>query len=712
MNDVSIHPEVQKNKDLYRDYKTSDRDTFTNNLIEDREFYFGEQFPDSIKNQFESEGRMATPVNEVLPAVDLIIQQLTENSPRFKATAREDSDVEVAYYVSRLYDYIWYISKGEVRIERYSRDFVTGGMGILFVYPDFQADNNRGEIKLTDLDPLYVYFDPDCKEPDGSDSQNIFISQLISEEVIKNNYPKIDLTKISWETGQEYAAQRAQTQGTISFPNMAITSKYARYIDRYTKIKIQKYNVFDRNGTVDLTFEKEEDFKKWLEQPAFIVTKLGQEQYISDDAIVEELLKIYKQYGEVYHLVVDPQTGTPIMVSGLEDEMSIPNSTTRLQLITKGDLIKNGIYELSQPMLDRIRRVLSIADQLVIDEVLPISNQPIIACMLHHNRNPYPCGDIRVVKPLQEQLNILDSRIQSYLQLITKLRVFTAKGSGLKKQIEANATGSGMDVYEVDYDTGTVPVFAQYPPLPAGIMQQRENLIRQIQRIIGAYAFQDGDVTQSPNTASGTTQIDEFMKRRSASKKRKIESSLNQVAKVISEYIPVIYDQRKVIRLVRPNHTKPEEIIFNDKQEEAGQIKTINDLSTFQFDIQIMSGSMLPSNRTQERAELLKSYEIGIIKNPKYYLMKTDFENIEEIIEEEDALKQAQNAIQQLQQQIEDLQGALQRKSNEVIQANEKVVVKNFETKIHKAGNDIDTAVQQHKNKLNAAPKKVNGGSK
>jgi hypothetical protein len=703
---MTIDKEVQLSKDIFLSYKSNDRQTFTDNLIEDREFFFGEQYKEEVKNQFESEGRMAAPVNEVLPAIDLIVQQLTENSPRFHAVAREDSDNKVAYYISRLYDWIWYISKGETRIEKFSRDYIGTGMGVLFVYPDFQADNGRGEIKIIDIDPLYVYFDPQSKEPDGSDSTHILISELISEEIIKLYYPQIDITTLVPEAGNEYSRQRGQTQGTTQFSDKEGRIQFFRYIDRYTKTIQRKINIYDPNSNIDITFEKQEDFEEYTKKPAFIITRFGKEEYISEDAQVAQLMSIYQSTGGEYQLIQDPQTGQPQIVPGIANPGANPSTTTRLKLITKGNLIALGVYQVSQTQQQRIQRVLSIGDNLIDNEILSISEHPVIACMLHHNRNPYPCGDIRVVKPLQEQLNILDSRIQEYLKLITKLRVFTTKGGGLKKQLEKDPTGSGMDVYEVDYEVGNVPVFPQYPPLPAGIMIQRQNLIQQIQRIVGAYAMQDGDVSQAPNTASGTTQIDEFMKRRSAHKKRKLEASLNQVAKVIGQYIPYIYTDRKMIRLISPNHFKPEEIIFNNPVEENGQIHLLNDLKTFECDVQVVSGSMLPTNRTQERAELQKMYELGIIRNPKWYLLKTDFEDIETIIAEEDALKQAQQAIQQMTEQIKQLQGALQRKSNEVIQANEKVVVNKFATTLHKAGNDVETAVQQQKNKLNAEPSK------
>lgn len=698
------HEEVKVNEQKYLDYKSGDRNIWANHFIEDKEFYLGEQFTEEVKQSYQNRGLMAAPINETLPSIDLVIADLTSNDPRFSAVAMEDSDTKVASWVADLFFWIWYISKGQSKVERAVRDFCKGGVGVLMCYPDVYADNGRGELKITDVDPLEVYIDPRSKEPDSSDAADIIISKLLCEEVIKLNYPDFDFEHAEQETGNDYSRQRADTQGQVIFAGKPPNSREYRSIERFTKIRIKRFHVEDPNSNFEKTFEDVEDFNRWGKEPAVIVTKLGMpDRYITEDSEVQQFIQIFEKYGSTYYVVQD-QMGNKDLVSGIEDPanpFAVPGSTTKLEIVAKSKLVEDGIIYYREPLVSRIKRVLSIGGILMANEILPIEEYPIVTFMLHHNRNPYASGDIRVIKPLQEQLNILDQRIQAYLRMITTLRGFVNSNSGLKKAIDKSGDPMGMEIYEIDMENNAPPVFPQYPPLPAGVMQQRENIIRQIQRIIGAYSFQDGDTSQAPRTLGATDRIDEFMRRRTAYKKRKIESSLNQLAKAISQYIPFVYNTRKMIRLLLPNHHNPITTILNDPvRGEDERIKLVNDVVTMRYDVRLISGSMMPSNRSQERAELMQTYQLGILKDPEWYIRKSDFENTDEMLERESLVNQLMGQVQQLIEQVKSLEGQLQTKSREVIQMNEKVAVEKTKSNLKGMESEIKHSVIHTKERL------------
>lgn len=702
MDELTKDEEVLNSEEILLRYKSGDRPTWVNHFIEDREFYFGEQFDHAVKESYEIKGLLAAAINETLPAVDQIIADLTANSPRFTAMASEDSDTKVANHVAFLFDWIHYISDGDEQVERYTRDFCEGGVGVLYGFPDYDADNGRGELKYINLDPIHVYIDPSSKEPTSKDSANILYSDIKSEDVILSTWD-IDLKDAETESTTEYSRQRADTQGQVIFASLPTGVNYYRLIERFTKVKVSRYHVVDPNSNFEKTFEKKEEYQKWREEASVIVVEMNGESYITDDIGVERYLEIYNTIGDTYHLMYD-QNGQPQLMPGIEHDSSyvVPNSTTQIKLSTKGEFVDQGIIEFSEPKVPRIQRVFSIGGKLIVNEILPITDYPIVTQMLHHNRTPYASGDIRVIKPLQEQLNILDQRIMNYLRMITTLRVFTPTGSGLKQVIDKKGSPMGMETYETDMENGQTPFIPQYPQLPAGIFQQRENIIRQIQRIIGAYSFQDGEVTNAPRTASGTTQIDEFMRRRAAYKKAKIERGLNQLAKVLAQYVPYVYNQRKMIRLMSPNIN----IELNKPEKIGDDIKLLNDTTTYSFDVRVISGSMLPTNRAQEREELMRAYELRMLRNPKWWIQKTELENIDEILAEEDMVSQLEGMLQQLQEQVKDLEGQLQTKTREVIQANEKVVVEKTKTALDKLKNKTVANVALTQGRLNDIVKK------
>ena len=695
--------EVRESERLYLDYAGGKRQTWENNAVEDRKAKVN-AWSEENQKVLESRGQMAVPVNEVLPAIDLIIAELTENNPRFSATGTEKSDYKISGYVAELFSWIWDKSKGETKIDRFTRDFIEIGLSAFLVYFDPYADNGKGEIKFIDIDPvLELFIDPSSREQDASDSDNILISKVITEGTVRNNYPTVDLKYAKQEGERRVSSDGARDTGQILQSQLPPRVKTYRLIDRYTKIKIPRYHVYDPISNYENVFENEDEYKKWGQTEAIIMTKLGQEHYVTDQTQIDELKNVMAQYGNVYHVIVDPTDPQqkPQLASGIEYEpYAVPNSTTELRLVTKNELVMNGVIKLDNPPLDRIKRILSIGGMEVANEILPIRDYPIITCMLHHDRTPYPMGDIRITKPLQQQLDKLSNLTMTYLQNITNLKLVIQKNSAIKKELEQQLAKAGMGVIEVDFENDKPPFPLQYPAFPNAAFQEKQNLIRQIQRIIGSYSFQDGDVQVMPRTTGLGQQIDQSMQRRASYKQRKMEATLNQMAKVISQLIPKVYTERKEIRILKPNHLKPQEIIFNQEPDD-GQMKLINDITSMEYDVRVISGSMLPSNRQQELQTLSIAFQNGVIHDPTPIVELLPIDNVDEVLEREDALKNAQSAVQQLQEQIKQMSGQIQTLQRENISKEQKVEEMKAKMKLHEIVTDAKGAVNVGKQRIN-----------
>jgi hypothetical protein len=694
--------EVKKSQRLYLDYSGGKRSTWEQNAVDDRKAKINAWREEHVK-VLDSRGQMAVPVNEVLPAIDLIIAELTENNPRFTASGTEKSDYKVSGYVADLFSWIWDKSKGETKIDRFTRDFIEIGLSAFLVYFDPFADNGKGEIKFIDIDPvLELFIDPSSREQDASDSDNLLISKVITEDVVRNNYPNVDLKRARQEGERRVSSDGSANTGQVLQSQSAARVKTYRLIDRYTKIRIPRYHVYDPISNYENIFENQEEFTEWGKTEAIIMTKLNQEHYITDQTQIDELKGVLTQYGNVYHVIVDPTDPQqkPQLVSGVEYEpYAVPGSTTELRLVTKADLIVNGVIKLDNPPLERIQRVLSIGGMEVANEILPIRDYPIITCMLHHDRTPYPMGDIRITRPLQEQLDKLSNLIMTYLQNITNLSLIIQKDSAVKKELEDALNKAGVKVIEVDFENDKPPFPLQYPAFPNAAFQEKQNIIRQIQRIIGSYSFQDGEVQTAPRTLGGTQQIDQMMQRRASYKQRKIEATLNQMAKVIAQLIPKVYTERKEIRILKPNHLKPQEIIFNQEPEDS-QTQLINDLTSMEYDVKVVSGSTLPSNRQQELQTLNIAFQNQIIHDPTPIVELLPINNIDEVLEREDALKNAQSATQQLQEQIKQMGGQIQTLQRELIQKEQKVEEMRTKTQMQNLVNELKSAVSLTKQRL------------
>jgi hypothetical protein len=217
-----------------------------------------------------------------------------------------------------------------------------------------------------------------------------------------------------------------------------------------------------------------------------------------------------------------------------------------------------------------------------------------------------------------------------------------------------------------------------------------------IQRLYGAYDFQDGMMNSQPQTRGGTMAMYEAGMDRTISKLQLIEEALNDLGTVIGEMIPYVYDTRKVIRIISPNN-ETKEIVFNQQQAD----KIVNDLTSNKFDFYVVSRSTLPSNRAFKHEELLRMWELGVMKNPTPILRTTDLPNIDQIIEDEDRLNQATQIIQQLQDNVKQLEGDMQTKDRELDTANMQVSKAKFDSALKGIEAQLQAWLQLGKSRIN-----------
>ena len=716
MADINI--DVEDSEKIYNQYNTGDRASYGEQIAEDRDFTMNAMWETEDAKAMAAANEPALTINEVTPSIDLVVSMLTENNPRFMFGGTQSDDISIAADISDLHAHIYDISKGQSIMKRSAMDYEVAGMGAFMTYVDNEADNGKGEILITDVDPQELYIDPLSKKEDSSDAEHILVVKNLTQEYIKENYPELwkahesGKKLLTMVAKDDYAAStRDSPEEQVQYSNFegADTSKAQgikyRAIDRYSKIKDERFHVQDSISGYEKVLTKEQ-YEEYRIEPAIILVQGGHETFITTRE-VRDFIRMAEE-NEMFHLMLDPQSGTVSRMPGVEHPGAIPNSTTQINITTRGHLIDLGIIEMSKPRVPRIRRVFSIGRQLVDEpDILPVKDHPIVTFRAHDQRNPYPMSDVRLVKPLQEQLNKMNSKIVAYLNKAASMNVFVPKGSGIKKQMEKNAGKAGMNIYEYDPELGGVPVVAQMPSLPSGIFEDKQSVVYQIQRIIGAYAASDGNVAQMPETKGGTILQDEFGQRRVNMKRKDLERALNQLAKVIAQLIPHVYKEEKVIRITEPNRDG-REIKFNEKNAD----KIINDLSII-YDVKVISGSTAPTNQMMRYELLTNAFQTGVLKDNKALIENLPFiANIDEILEREDNLKKAMQQIQAMDEEIKKLQGDLQTSNRAEVQAEKKVEVQKFKTDLKDMGSDIKADVKITKARLSDEVKNNNKPTK
>lgn len=424
----------------------------------------------------------------------------------------------------------------------------------------------------------------------------------------------------------------------------------------------------------------------------------GQEVPVTDPEKVNQILQTSAQFGKVFHYYTDPNDDSEqpqvIPASGPEgaDPNAVPGSEMVVFPATMEQMIRAGVLTVNEVPTDRILRVFTVGGQLLYKDVMPISDYPLIPLFNRHNRNPYPLSDVRFAKPIQEYINKIRSLIMAHAANSTNVKVFVPRGGVDKKELEEKWAQAGAGYFEYDPEIG-IPIVAGPVPLPNELYKNEADALRDIERIFGIYQMQQGDTSQAPTTYKGTLALDEYGQRRMRSKKDDVEAFLNQVARVVVQLVQDTYTERKVIRLVQPNNA-PKEVILNQPiYDEYTQdvVKKINDVTAGRYDVVVVSGSMMPSNRWAQAEYYMEMHQKGIIDQVEV-LKKLEVVDVEGVLNRFSQIAKMQQQIEGLTAELKRVSGDLQTREREAYHANVRTEMEKVKSELRGVAGDAKRA--------------------
>tara|TARA_R100000781_G_scaffold111591_1_gene78116 strand:- start:996 stop:3203 length:2208 start_codon:yes stop_codon:yes gene_type:complete len=713
-----IHPEVQKSEELLDDYQEH-RQSWAKQAVEDDEFRNNSQW--TSKQQTILKDRAQSPIvdNVIHPAVEQAKALLTANKPKFQSTGRDDSDTKIGRIFSDVMSYIWDTSNGSVELKQSIDDYYVKGMGVLQAYVDPMMDFGRGEVCLKSIDPLDLYIDPSSRDSLCKDASNLIVARLFTEDQITTMYPSVlkpigegkgslldQMTQTSNERYPGSSREGNEDQQVGPITDDVTNVRTFEIIDRYEKVKLPFWHCLDTTNGQEYIHD-EGDYEEFLKQPAMVVETQGQTNFVTGKYEVQELLQVYQQTGGVFHMMMDMQTGQPQMMPGPETPEAIPGSETKLAPISYNELLAEGILVCNNVLVDRIKRILSIGRVLVAMHIMDIQDYPIVTIMNRHNRNPYPMSDVRFIKPIQEYINKITSLIIAHASSSTNTKLLIPRGSMNRKQLEEEWSRAGTGVIEFDPELGQ-PVVAGPVPLPNELYKNREDAKQSIYHILGIHPLQHGDPSSAPSTYKGTVAIDEYSQRRIKSKLDDIEASLNQMGRIIVNLIQQTYTDEKIIRIMKPDGTEQETTInspiYDDLTNEI--IGRTNDITIGQYDLIVVSGGTLPSNRWARFDYYMSLYEKGIIDQQEV-LEQTEVADTEGVLKRTSMLQQLQAQVEEQEGKIKELEGDLQTAQRESTNDRKRVEVEKFKTKLNKSANKTEQASSMFEMRLGDELNKV-----
>ena len=184
--------------------------------------------------------------------------------------------------------------------------------------------------------------------------------------------------------------------------------------------------------------------------------------------------------------------------------------------------------------------------------------------------------------------------------------------------------------------------------------------------------------------------------------KEKHENMLNQLAKVAIPLIQQMYTEEKVIRLVQPNGAESEERINFYKEMDEGVVKKFHDIGTGKYDVKVVSGSTLPTNRMALLNTYMQMHQAGLIDQVEV-LKKSELVDVEGVLERAGQMQQMAQEMEMLQQELKKVKGDLQTATREEVHAKKRLEVEKFSGDLDKISNRADMAASLYKARLGDA---------
>ena len=694
-DDQPIHKDVKESLELLEHYY-SEREKWATKFKEAEEFRNGVQWTKVLTNVLRARGHSPIVVNRVHPAIETAKALLTSKKPQFRATARDDSDREIAKVFSDLFQWIWEQSSGNAELKRAIDDYYVGGMGVLMAYQDPNADFGKGEVMLKSIYPLDLYVDPNSRDIFCRDAANMIVAKLMTDDEADKIYPEF---KHIWKKAQSSQQERYPVTGLDKTEDQILLgdtttddtiSPTKEYLERYTRVKIKYYHIYDPFSKYEALYEKEEYGKYIDEGVVRLIQPEGEDETVTDFEEVQQYIKLMDEMGPVFHQVMNPETGEIAIQPGEEGNEAVPGSTREIVLMTKGELIENGEILVNNIEQTRIKIIVSVGSMLLYTRILPVDSYPIVPMMNVHNRNPYPESDVRIYKPLQKYINKIRSLIIAHATTSTNVKLLIPRGSVNKSEIQKEWGKAGTAVIEFDAELGQ-PVVAGPVPLPNELYKNEAEAKHDLEYGFGIFEMMQGSGSGAPSTYRGTVAIDEYGQRRIKSRLDDVEGTLNQLAKITVSLIQQLYTEEKVIRLINPDGTIRRSVLNEPLYEDYSMAihGKINDITVGKYDIVIASGSTLPSNRWAQFEYYMELYKAGVIDQEEL-LKKTEVVDVEGVLERASIINQLQGQLEQAQQQIKELSGDLQTADRESVHAKKRLEVEKFKTQLDKASNKID----------------------
>lgn len=170
--------------------------------IDDMRFArLGEQWPDGVKRQRETDGRPCLTINRMPSMLRQVMNDARQNKPAIKVHPVDSgAKRETAEILNGLIRNIEYTSNADVAYDTALDHAVTSGFGYFRITTDYACDDQFDQDIFIEriLNPLTVYGDENSTCADSSDWNKAFVTELYTKDAFDKRWK--GATPSNWET--------------------------------------------------------------------------------------------------------------------------------------------------------------------------------------------------------------------------------------------------------------------------------------------------------------------------------------------------------------------------------------------------------------------------------------------------------------------------------------------------------------------------------
>ena len=585
-------------------------------------YYRGEQWDEADLAALEAEGRPALTINTILPTVNTVLGEQSTRRADIQFKPRRGGDTEVAHTLNKLYMQIADNNKLDwVEQQVFADGLIMDGRGYFDVRMDF-SDHVEGEIRITAKDPLDILPDPDAKDADPKNWNEVFETKWMTLDEIEELYGKKKSDKLQFiaENGSSFGRDSIEYEET-------------------------------RFGDVDST----DDYLGAGIQ--------GDDEYKN----VKALRVIERQHKRITRVdcFVDPNTG---------DQREVPEAWNDRKA-------KKFAKEYSLSIITKTKRKVRwtvTCDKVVLfDDWSPYNDFTVVPFFAYFRRGR-PFGMVRNLLSPQEQLNKIASQELHIVNTTANSGWMVESGSLVGMTVDDLEEHGAETGLVVEYARGTNPPLKIQPnQIPSGLDRIGQKAQANIQSISG---INDSMLGTDKSEVSGIA-IQAKQNRGAIMIQVPLDNlrkTRQYLAEKILNLLQTFYTEQRIIQVTNESDPlKPrEEMVINEMTPE-GQI--VNDLTLGEYDVVVATAPARDSFDEVQFAEALNLRQVGVAipddaiieyshlarkgELAKRIRMMTGIEQSPE--QQQVAAMQQQMAMQQLQLEIAKLEAEVKKIQSE-----------------------------------------------